>query len=303
MNDVQSEPETPKSGAPYRSVTSARLKSRPDGQALRDHAALKDEATITGAEPSQRAMFGGELVYRHRLPTRIWHWTNAVAIFVMLMSGLMISNAHPHLYWGEYGANFDHPWWSPPHFPGWITIPSHYSLADGRHWHLFFAWVFAFGLLGHMVASLFNRHFQRDLSLSRRELAPGHLWQDVKDHLRLKFPTGQEALSYNVLQKMTYIAVVFGIMPLLIVTGLSLSPGFDAVLHVPLDVVGGRASARSIHFVCAGLMAAFILVHLTLVMLAGPLNEVRSMITGRFRVPPDPDEPTLAEPAMTESAL
>ncbi len=250
----------------------------------------------------QRAMHGGELVYRHRLPTRVWHWVNALAIFIMLMSGLMISNAHPHLYWGEYGANLDRPWWSPPHFPGWITIPSHYSLAEGRHWHLFFAWVFAFGLLGHMAASLWNRHFQRDLSLSRRELAPAHLWQDVKDHLRLKFPTGQEALSYNVLQKMTYILVVFGLIPLMIVTGLALSPGFDAVLHVPLDLVGGRASARSIHFVCAGLIAAFIVVHLTLVLLAGSWNEVRSMVTGRFRVPPDPDEPAPAKPVIAERA-
>ncbi len=247
-------------------------------------------------------MHGGELVYRHRLPTRLWHWTNALAIFIMLMSGLMISNAHPHLYWGEYGANLDHPWWSPPHFPGWATIPSTYNLALARHWHLFFAWVFAFGLLGHMIASLWNRHFQRDLSLSRRELAPAHLWQDVKDHLRLKFPTGQEALGYNVLQKMTYILVVFGLIPLMIVTGLALSPGFNAVLHVPLDLVGGRASARSIHFVCAGLIAAFIVVHLTLVVLAGPWNEVRSMVTGRFRVPPDPDRPTPAEPAMAEQA-
>ena len=242
----------------------------------------------------KREVHGGELVYRHRLPTRLWHWTNAVAIVIMLMSGLMISNAHPHLYWGEYGANLDHAWWSPPHFPSWATIPSTYNLALARHWHLFFAWVFAFGLLGHMVASLLNRHFRRDLSLSRRELAPAHLWQDVKDHLRLRFPTGQEALSYNVLQKMTYILVVFGLIPLMIVTGLALSPGFDAVLHVPLDLVGGRASARSIHFVSAGLIAAFIVVHLILVVLAGPWNEVRSWITGRFRVPPDPAGPATA---------
>lgn len=240
---------------------------------------------------SDRVVNAGELVYRHRLPTRIWHWVNATAIIVMLMSGMMISNAHPHLYWGEFGANLDQPWWSPPHFPGWATIPSTYNLALARHWHLFFAWVFAFGLLAHMFISLANRHFQRDLSLSRRELAPAHLWQDVKDHARLKFPTGQEALSYNVLQKITYIGVVFGVIPLLVVTGLSLSPGFNAVLHWPLDLVGGRASARSIHFIAAGMIAAFIVVHLLLVLLAGPINEVRSMITGWFRVPPDPDTP------------
>lgn len=238
-------------------------------------------------EADQRARHGGELVYRHRLATRLWHWVNAVTVVVMLMSGLMISNAHPHLYWGEYGANYDHAWWSPPHFPGWATIPSTYNLALARHWHLFFAWIFAFGMAAHMIVSLVNRHIQRDLRLRRRELAPAHLWQDVKDHARLKFPTGQEALSYNVLQKMTYIAVIFGLIPLLILTGLSLSPGFNAVMHWQVDLMGGRASARSFHFICAGLILAFTLVHLTLVMLAGPINEVRSMLTGWFRVPAD----------------
>lgn len=242
----------------------------------------------------------GQLVYRHRLPTRLWHWANAVAIIVMLMSGLMISNAHPHLYWGEFGANLDHAWFDPPHFPGWATIPSTYNLALARHWHLFFAWVFAFGLLAYMLFSLANRHIQRDLTLTRAELAPAHLWQDVKDHVRLKFPTGRAALRFNVLQKIAYISVVFVVLPLMIVTGLSLSPGFDAVMHWPLDLMGGRSSARSIHFICAGLVAAFIVVHLTLVVLAGPYNEIRSMITGRFRVPPDPDEAPLHSPELVE---
>ena len=209
----------------------------------------------------------------------------------------MISNAHPHLYWGEYGANFDRPWWNPPAFPGWATIPSTYNLALARHWHLFFAWILAFGLLAHLVIGLANCHIQRDLTLSRGEVAPAHLWQDVKDHLRLRFPTGRQALSYNVIQKITYIAVVFGLIPLLILTGLQLSPGFDAVMHWPLDLVGGRASARSIHFVCAGLIAAFTIVHLTLVVLAGPYNEVRSMVTGRFRVPANRDTDPAGEAA------
>ncbi len=249
-----------------------------------------------GKSGSERARHGGELVFRHRLVTRLWHWINAVTIFVMIMSGLMISNAHPHLYWGEYGANADKPWWSPPHFPGWATIPSTYNLALARHWHLFFAWILAFGLLAYLIVSLPNKHIKRDLTLSRREIAPAHLWQDIKDHARLKFPTGQEALSYNVLQKIAYISVVFFLIPLLILTGLSLSPGFNAVIHWPLDLMGGRSSARSIHFVCAGLIAGFIVVHLVLVVLAGPYNEIRSMITGKYRVPPDPEaraiEPT-----------
>jgi Ni/Fe-hydrogenase b-type cytochrome subunit len=229
----------------------------------------------------------GDLVKRHGIPARIWHWVNAVAIIVMLMSGLTISNAHPHLYWGEFGANFDRPWYSPPHFPAWATIPSGYNLALARTWHLAFAWVLAFGLLSYLIASLFTRHIQRDLTLSRAEIAPSHIWADIKDHIRLRFPTGAAALRYNILQKLTYILVIFILIPLLILTGLGLSPGFNAVLPIP-DLFGGRATTRSIHFLCAGGIAAFIVVHLLLVVLAGPYNEIRSMITGRYRIPPDP---------------
>ena len=233
-----------------------------------------------------RPAMAGQLVARHRLATRIWHWINAVAVFVMLMSGLMISNAHPHLYWGSYGANFDHAWFNPPQFPGWATIPSSYSLSVARHWHLAFAWVLAFGLLIYFAVSLLNRHFQRDLTLSRAEIAPTHLWEDIKDHARLRFPTGTAALRYNPIQKLTYIAVLFVLIPMVIATGLTLSPGFDAVSHLSA-LFGGRSTARSIHFICAGLIAGFIAVHLTLVVLAGPYNEIRSMVTGRFRIPPD----------------
>lgn len=253
-----------------------------------------DDAHGPVADADERKRFGGMLVFRHRLSTRLWHWINAVAIIVLLMSGMMISNAHPHLYWGQYGANLDQPWFSVEwvieggRFPGWATIPSTYNLALARHWHLAFAWVFAVGMLIYLVVSLANRHIKRDLTLKRSELAPAHLWQDIKDHARLKFPTGQEALSYNVLQKIAYVLVIFVLIPLLILTGLALSPGFNAILPLP-DLFGGRQSARSIHFVAAAGIAAFIVVHLILVMLAGPYNEIRSMITGRYRVPPDPE--------------
>lgn len=250
--------------------------------AMRDH---------VGEEAPDAPVRGGDLAYKHRLPTRLWHWINAVTVIVLLMSGLMISNAHPHLYWGVYGANLDQPWWNPPRFPGWATIPSTYNLALARTWHFFFAWLFAFGLLAHLAIGWVNRHLQRDLTLKRRDLAPAHLWQDVKDHARLRFPTGAAALSYNVIQKMTYIAVLFVLLPGMIVSGVSLSPGFNAVMHWPLDLVGGRATMRSLHFITAGLIAAFIVVHVLLVLLAGPYNEIRSMITGRFRVPPGDGEP------------
>jgi Ni/Fe-hydrogenase b-type cytochrome subunit len=244
-------------------------------------------------EPDQ--IKGGELVKRHRISTRAWHWINAVAIFVMLMSGMMISNAHPHLYWGHYGANLDASWFDPPRFPGWLTIPTNYNLALARHWHLFFAWVMAFGFLVYLIVSLINRHISRDLTLTRAEIAPKHLWEEIKHHATLKFPTGAAALSYNTLQKITYIIVLFVLFPLVILTGLCLSPGVSPLTGWAIDLLGGRASARSIHFICAAAIALFIVVHLLLVLLAGPYNEIRSMITGKFRIPHDRPDP-IAEP-------
>lgn len=231
-----------------------------------------------------------QTVFRHRLSTRVWHWVNAITIFVMLMSGLMIFNAHPHLYWGQYGANLDKPWLSLPRFPGWATIPSTYDLALGRHWHLAFAWVLAFGLLAYLLWSLFNGHLKKDVALSRAEVAPTHLWEDIKKHARFDF-TESEA-RYNPLQKITYSLVLFGLIPALILTGLTMSPGMNAALPWLVDLFGGRQSARSIHFICAMGIAAFIVIHLLLVILAGPVNEIRSMITGWFRLSPPSATPS-----------
>ena len=227
--------------------------------------------------------------YRHRLPTRLWHWVNALTVFVMLMSGLMIFNAHPHLYWGKFGANFDHGWLSfhGRPMPGWATIPSTYNLAAARRWHFAFAWLLSISLLIFLLASLINRHAQRDLAPSRDEVRPSHIWHDIQEHARLRFPTGDAALRYNILQKLSYVAVIFVLLPLMVLTGLTMSPAMDAAWPWLLDLFGGRQSARSIHFICAALLLGFILVHLIMVLLAGPINEIGSMITGRFRVPPD----------------
>jgi Ni/Fe-hydrogenase b-type cytochrome subunit len=229
------------------------------------------------------------MVRRHRLSTRIWHWINAVTLTVMLMSGLMIFNAHPRLYWGEYGANFDHAWLeigTPTRaFPGWATIPSHYSLADARLWHFAFAWVLAVGLLIYLLWSLANGHLRRDIHITRAQWRPRHIWHDVKQHARLRFPTGAAALRYNVLQKIAYAGVLFGLLPLVIVTGLAMSPGMDAAWPFLTEIWGGRQSARSLHFIAAFCLVAFFVVHIVMVVLAGPVNEVRAMITGWYRLP------------------
>ncbi len=262
---------------------------------------------------------GGSLVYRHRVSTRLWHWTNAVVLLVMLMSGLMIFNAHPHLYWGEFGANPDTPWLSigssgdrgflqigdltvnttgvlglsrgpngqPQRlaFPYWATIPSSYNLAVSRLVHLTFAWLLADAIAIYAIWSLFNRHLQRDLLPRTAELKPGHIAQEIKNHATLRFAKGEAARNYNVLQKLTYLGVLVVLIPLMILTGLTMSPAIDAAWPWLLDLFGGRQSARSIHFIVAFLLVLFFIVHIVMVVLAGPINEVRSMITGRFRLP------------------
>jgi Ni/Fe-hydrogenase b-type cytochrome subunit len=275
-----------------------------------------------------------EIVKRHRLSTRIWHWINAVTLFVMLMSGLMIFNAHPRLYWGHYGANDDVAWMEigadaeggflklgetrigtagvlgqsagsqgqieSRAFPGWATIPSSYDLAGARRWHLAFAWVLAFGLLLFMIRAFWNRHAQRDLTPSRSELKPKNLWHEIKDHARLRFPTGEAALRYNTLQKLSYFGVIFLLLPVIILSGLAMSPGMNASWPWLIDIFGGRQSARSVHFIVAFLLVAFTIVHLVMVVLAGPMNEVRSMITGWFKVPqPKPTKP--GKPVETDT--
>ena len=242
------------------------------------------EPQITAAPPPARR------IRRHALATRIWHWVNAVTVFVMIGSGLMIFNAHPRLYWGQYGANFDTLWLQLERFPWWATIPQSYSLAGARHWHLFFALVLAFGLLGFMVASLVNRHFQTALRIRTGELAPAHLWDDLKAHLAFRFHDAANPGAFNIFQKLSYVSVIFGLLPLLILTGLALSPGMDAAWPWLTDVFGGRQSARSLHFIAMALLTGFIVVHLALVILADAVNEVRSMITGWWVLPEEDGE-------------
>ena len=168
-----------------------------------------------------------------------------------------------------------------------MTIPESYNLALARRWHLLFALVLAFNLLWFMVASLINRHFTRDLRIRAAELKPAHLLADVREHLAFRFHDPAEPKAFNVLQKLAYAAAIFLLLPLLIATGLALSPGWTAGAPWLLDLFGGRQSARSIHVLACWGLVGFVIVHLVLVILAGPLREVRSMITGWFRVAPE----------------
>lgn len=259
--------------------------------------------------------------YRHRAPVRLTHWINALCILFLVGTGLNIFNAHPRLYWGMYGADADQPFFSLGAFdtnsgtvgitqigswhfhttgilgwskvdgdfqargwPDWLTIPSFQDLADARHWHFLFAWILAFNGLAYLGYSLVVRHIQKDIWPSRADIRA--IPRSVLDHLRMKHPTGEAARRYNVLQKLAYLGVIL-LITLMVLTGLTMSPGIDAFFPWLLDLFGGRQSARSIHFICACLIVLFVVIHLAEVVLAGPINEVRSMLTGRYRIPKD----------------
>jgi thiosulfate reductase cytochrome b subunit len=155
-------------------------------------------------------------------------------------------------------------------FPDWMTIPSDRNLSHARRWHFFFAWVLVLSVLVYGIASLLNGHFRNDLAPRRAELAPRHLWHDILEHARLRFPQGEAALRYNILQKLAYCGVIFILLPLVILTGLTMSPGMNAALPWLVDLFGGRQSARTLHFFAASAFSLFILIHLTMVVLAGP---------------------------------
>ncbi|WP_057884011.1 cytochrome b/b6 domain-containing protein [Tsuneonella troitsensis] len=215
---------------------------------------------------------------RHALSTRLWHWINLVCVVILFMSGLNISNAHPRLYWGDWGFAPEDAWLIVPRFPDWMTIPGRYSLAGAREWHVLMAWPFALGLLLVWIAMLANRHFSRDLTTSRAEWRWSAIRSDIAKHLRLDFH--HSGSKFNFLQKLAY-GLVFGVLlPGLIATGMGISPGMEPLLSPMIELVGGRQSVRSLHFIFAWLLFGFFVVHVLLVLLSNPFRQLRDMITG-----------------------
>ncbi|MBI5315517.1 MAG: cytochrome b/b6 domain-containing protein [Nitrospirae bacterium] len=256
-----------------------------------------------------------ERVYRHRLPVRISHWLNVPILIILIMSGLQIFNAHPALYWGDrsdrdrplisirpektesgemrgittiLGYKFDttgvlgYSDGKRRAFPAWATIPSAKILAMGRQWHLFFAWLLVINGLFFTAYALISRHAARDLAPTGEDLRG--IGKAVKDHIVLRHPQGEEAKRYNVLQKLAYVVILFVVAPLIVLTGLAMSPTIDAAVPWLLTIFGGRQAARTIHFVACFSFVAFIIVHVAEVFLTGFFNNMRSMVTGWFVV-------------------
>ncbi len=241
---------------------------------------------------------------------------NALCFVLLLLSGYQIFNAHPALYWGA-ASNFDNPilsmnsptsFLTEPQgvttilghpftttgvfglsydsqgqaqtrgFPGWLTVPSTQDLATGRRWHFFFAWLFVLNGLVYVLYGLASGQLRWRVLPSMDQIRD--FWGSVREHLTLHFPRGDEAKRYNVIQKLTYFVVIFLLLPLQILTGLAMSPGMDSAFHWLLGLFGGRQSARTLHFLSAHLLVAFLVVHVVMVILSGFWNNMRSMVTG-----------------------
>jgi thiosulfate reductase cytochrome b subunit len=152
----------------------------------------------------------------------------------------------------------------------------------GRRWHFFFAWVLVINGLTYIVHSIVTRHLRRDLAPNSSDWRS--IGQSIKDHLRFRHATGEAARHYNVLQKLTYLLVIFGLVPFIVLMGLAMSPRIDALWPGWVDLVGGRQSARTLHFIAAWLLVLFVLVHVFEVVITGLWNNLRSMITGKYAV-------------------
>lgn len=242
-----------------------------------------------------------------------------LAVVVLLGSGLQIFNAHPALYWGESSYN-GHPAWlkmsaregpgeqplgvtrvlghdfdttgvlgvsagrygAPIErgFPSWATLPSDQWLAMGRRIHFFFAWILVINGALYVAYGIWSRHLSRDLAPTRGDWRG--IGRSIRDHLLLRFPTGEAARRYNVLQKLAYLLVIFGVVPLLVLMGLSMSPWLNSIGAGWVDLFGGRQSARSLHFLAALALVVFVLVHVLEVLISGFWNHLRAMITGDY---------------------
>jgi len=264
-------------------------------------------------------------MYRHTIAVRMTHWINALTLVLLLTSGLRLFNYHPALYWGNYGysgvpsvfsiaaledietdepvgvttimghnfittgvlgVSYDSA--GEPvsgAFPRWLMWPDGLDLARDAHFAA--AWLLVFNGLVYLLFGLFTGHFRRDLVPEAAELRPRHVLAEIWDHVRLRRARGEAARRYNVLQKLAYVIVIFVLLPVMVLSGLTMSPAVTAAVPFLFDMFGGRQSARTIHFLVANLLVLFVLIHLAQVVVTGMFNNMRSMITGRYAILPE----------------
>lgn len=214
---------------------------------------------------------------RHPLFVRITHWITAFCIIALIVTGAEILAHHPELYWGETGFFGD------PYFLSFGKEEYEYiGMGNARSIHFLAAWILAFNVIVYVALGLAKGHVWRDLLPDRDQLGSDHIRREIYDHIRLHHDEAELARRYNLLQKLAYLAVVFVLTPVILLTGLAMSPSVTAQYHWLIEMWGGRQTARSIHFLAAISFLAFLLIHVWQVWLVGFRHHVGAMITGRL---------------------
>jgi thiosulfate reductase cytochrome b subunit len=237
---------------------------------------MAEMATIAGAPTTAEIRVERTAAARHSLLVRITHWLNTISFIALVVSGWAIILSHPRFYWGETGglgspSLFDLP------LPFMLGGPSGW----GRYMHFQAAWLCVLTGLLYAISGLFSLHFRNNLWPARGQLAWSSLSQEIRNHLRFKKPRPEEAHSYNVLQRISYVIVIFFFFPLMIWTGMAMSPSVTSVFPFFVTSLGGHQTARTVHFFASNLLVLFLLVHVVMVILAGFWQRMRAMITGR----------------------
>jgi thiosulfate reductase cytochrome b subunit len=214
---------------------------------------------------------------RHSAVVRVTHWLTVVNVVVLLLSGIVILLAHPRLYWGETGGVGG---------PSLIDLPLPFVLevpirGPGRYLHFLFAWTSLFTALVYIAAAVASGHLTANLLPARRDLTVRAIRNVIENHLRFRQPGESDLATYNVLQRLSYTAVVFVLAPLIMWTGLAMSPAVTSVFPFTVTVFGGHQSARTIHFFAACALVLFFVVHVALVCQSGFRARMRAMVTGQ----------------------
>jgi len=219
------------------------------------------------------------LQMRHSLLVRIAHWTNALAFFGLLASGIGILLAFPELHWGETGY---------PGKPPWVRLGLSENFdhtAWGRNVHFLCAWILVLNGLVYVLSGVIGRHFRTRLLPTRTQMSRDHIVEDIRRHLRFQRHGTDGLHDYNLLQKIVYLVVILLLFPAMILSGLTMSPGVTTAFPELFAVFGGRQSARTIHFLTASLLVVFLVVHIWQVFLTGAVDQIRAMITGKAPAP------------------
>ena len=225
---------------------------------------------------------------RHSAIVRVTHWITALCFIALLVSGMEIVISHPRFYWGETGNVLTKAWFQIPIPSSRHLVASGYGyvLPDQNGWsrylHFQSAWIAVLTGLLYVIFGFVTGHFRKNLLPEGADLSWRRLSASIASHLRFERPGEAEAWSYNVLQRLSYLFVIFVLFPLIIWTGLAMSPGFVSAFPASVTLLGGQQSARTIHFFVSLALVLFLLVHVVMVCLAGFRSRMQAMITGKM---------------------